>query len=150
MAARKKRTIRVPVFIHASPKKVFKAITKPKLLTRWFMDSATLSARKGGTYSFAWEGGPTHTGKVLEFVRGKRLAITWQWPGQESLGMTKLKLSVEPKEGGTILRFTHTGFQTEGAWDELYDGAIRGWTYFMMNLKSVLENGHDLRSPYDW
>ncbi len=86
----------------------------------------------------------------MQFVRGRQLVLTWQWPGLEKLGVTRLKLSVEPHSGGTILRFTHSGFRRGSAWTDLYEGAIRGWTYFMMNLKSVLENGHDLRSPYDW
>ncbi|MGC2290129.1 MAG: SRPBCC domain-containing protein [Thermoplasmata archaeon] len=150
MTSPETRTIRMPIFVHASQRKVFEAITKPELLTRWFMDRATISPQKGGRYSFTWEGGPTHTGRIVDFVRGKRITLTWQWPGQEKLGVTKLKLTVEPKAGGTVLRFTHSGFLFGGPWDELYEGAIRGWTYFMMNFKSVLENGHDLRSPYDW
>ena len=150
MSATKTRTIEMPIFVHASPKKVFKAISKPKLLTRWFMDRATLTPRTGGRYSFTWEGGPTHTGKVLKFVRGRSMTLTWQWPGLERLGTTKLKLSVKSKAGGAVLTFTHTGFRTRGAWIDLYDGAILGWRYFMMNLKSVMETGHDLRSPYDW
>jgi uncharacterized protein YndB with AHSA1/START domain len=150
MAPRQTRTIRLQVYIHKSPKKVFKAITEPDRLASWFVDQATLSPRKGGRYSYSWTDGPVHTGKVLEFVRGRHITLTWQWPGQEKLGLTRLKLSVQPKEGGTVLKFTHSGFQTGGPWVDLYDGAIRGWTYFMMNLKSVLEHGYDLRSPYDW
>jgi len=68
----------------------------------------------------------------------------------EKLGVTKLTLAVRPKEHATVLTFKHTGFGDRGPWVDVYEGAIRGWTYFMMNLKSVLENGHDLRSPYDW
>lgn len=150
MAATKNRSVRVPIYLHVAPKKAFRWISEPERLTRWFMDTATLAPRKGGRYAFGWEGGPTHTGTVLEFVRGKRLTLTWQWPGREALGVTKLRLSVEPKKNGTIVRFTHSGFRRHGPWGELYEGAIRGWTYFLMNLKSVLENGHDLRSPYDW
>ena len=114
------------------------------------MDRAALTPRKGGSYEFTWEGGPTHRGKILEFVRDRRITFSWQWPGMERLGVTKLSLSIRPKKGGSVLTFTHTGFGTRGPWVDLYDGAIRGWTYFMMNLKSVLETGHDLRSPYDW
>lgn len=150
MTPSKSRTLRLPIFIHASPRRVFNAISESKVLTRWFMDHATLSARRGGNYSFTWEGGPTHTGRITQFVRGKRMVLTWQWPGMEKLGVTRLKLSVEPRNGGTVLLFTHSGFRRGGAWTDLYEGAIRGWTYFMMNLKSVLENGHDLRSPDDW
>lgn len=144
------RSLLVPIFINASPKKVFRWISDPKRLTRWFSDTATLSPRKGGDYTLGWDDGPTHSGKVIEFVPGKRVTLTWQWPGQENLGVTMLKLSVHPKGRGTVLRFTHTGFRRNGPWIDLYEGAIRGWTYFGMNLKSVLENGHDLRSPYDW
>ena len=146
----KTRTIQLPMFIHTLPREVFNAISRPELLTNWFMDRAAIEPRKGGRYSFTWEGGPTHTGTVVEFVRGKRMTLTWQWPGMEKLGVTKLTLAVRPKEHGTVLTFTHTGFGDRGPWVDLYEGAIRGWTYFMMNLKSVLENGHDLRSPYDW
>jgi uncharacterized protein YndB with AHSA1/START domain len=142
--------LRLPIFIHASPKRVFKWISTPERIPRWLSDSASLTGRKGGSYALGWDGGPTHTGRVLEFTRGVGLTLSWQWPGKEKLGMTKLRLSIEPKDDGTVLRFTHSGFQKTGEWPELYEGAIRGWTYFMMNLKSVLERQHDLRSPYDW
>jgi uncharacterized protein YndB with AHSA1/START domain len=150
VAAPKRRTIRQHVFVRASPKKVFKAISQPKLLRRWLLDEAELSPRKGGRYRFVWKGGPTHTGKVLEFVRGKRLTLTWEWPELEAAGVTRLKLSVLPKHGGTVLKFVHSGLPIGERWVELYGGAIQGWTYFGMNLKSVLEHDHDLRSDDDW
>jgi uncharacterized protein YndB with AHSA1/START domain len=150
MTRAKTRTIRLQVFVHGTLKKVFEALSQPQRLTRWIVDGATLSPRKGGRYAYTWKDGPTHTGNVMEFVRGRRIVLTWHWPGQEHLGTTRLKMSVEPREGGTVVKFIHSGFRTKGRWGDLYDGAIRGWTYFMMNLKSVLENGHDLRSPYNW
>ena len=150
MAVPKTRTIRTPIFIHASPRTVFRAITDPKLLITWFSDTATIVPRRGGSYALGWQDGPTHTGRVLELVPGKRITLSWQWPGKEALGVTRLRLSVEPKAGGTILRFTHSGFGRGGDWVDLYEGAIRGWTYFMMNCKSVVEHGNDLRSPWDW
>lgn len=138
------------MFVHASPRKVFEAVSVPEILARWMVDRATLSPRTGGHYTFTWEGGPTHSGRVLRFHRGKRIVLTWQWPGDEKLGVTRLALSVERRGGGTVLKFVHSGFRSDGRWNDLYDGAIRGWTYFMMNLKSVLEHGYDLRSPLDW
>ncbi|MGB6441850.1 MAG: SRPBCC domain-containing protein, partial [Thermoplasmata archaeon] len=111
---------------------------------------ATLAPRRGGTYQFTWEGGPTHTGKVVEYVRGKRIALAWQWPGHESLRPTTLRFDVQGRHGGTQLVLTHSGFLRGGPWGDLYEGAIRGWTYFTMNLKAVLETGRDLRSPCDW
>jgi uncharacterized protein YndB with AHSA1/START domain len=150
MTRAKSRTLRLPIFIHASPKRVFKWVTDAERLPRWLCDKAALSTRRGGRYTLGWDGGPSHSGKVLEFSRGKGLTLGWQWPGKEGLGVTRLRLSVRRKDGGTVLRFTHSGFRRSAEWDELYEGAIRGWTYFMMNLKSVLERAHDLRSPDDW
>jgi len=147
---RASRTVEMPIFVRAPPKTVFRALTSPEILRHWFMDRATLEPRKGGRYAFEWTGGPTHTGTVLEFVRDRRITLGWQWPGQERLGTTRLRISVAPKAGGTVVTFAHSGFGTGGPWQDLYEGAIRGWTYFLMNLKSVVENGHDLRSPYDW
>jgi|HubBroStandDraft_1064217.scaffolds.fasta_scaffold52278_2 uncharacterized protein YndB with AHSA1/START domain len=150
MARPKTRTIRLQTYVRASPKKAFRYISEPKRLSRWMLDEAVLSPRKGGSYSFTWTGGPTHRGKVLEFVRGKRITLTWQWPGMEDQLTTKLKLSVETKEGGTVLKFTHSGFPKQEKWVELYGGAIQGWTYFLMNFKSVVDHGRDLRSNFDW
>ena len=146
MAARKTRTIRLQTYTRAAPKKAFKSISEPERLARWMVDGATLSPRKGGRYSFTWHGGPTHTGRVVEFVRGKRLTLTWQWPGMEDSLVTRLRMSVEPQGKGSVVKFAHSGFPKQERWVDLYAGAIQGWTYFLMNLKSVLDHGEDLRS----
>ncbi|NNN17554.1 MAG: SRPBCC domain-containing protein [Thermoplasmata archaeon] len=150
MTRTKTRTIRLQIFTQTSPKSAFKAISEPELLKRWLLDGASLSLRRGGSYSFTWVGGPTHAGHVLEFVPGKQITLTWQWPGQEDLLVTRLKLEVEPKNAGTVVRLTHSGFPKQERWVDLYGGSIQGWTYFLMNLKSVLDHGQDLRSQYDW
>jgi uncharacterized protein YndB with AHSA1/START domain len=150
MAPTKSRTIRLRAFVHAPPAKVFKAVSDPVLLSSWFVDRATIEPRKGGRYAYSWEDGPTHVGTVLDFVRGRRLAISWQWPGIEDQLTTRLAFSVERKNRGTVLTLTHTGFPKEERWVDLYGGAIQGWTYFLMNLKSFLDHGYDLRSPFDW
>ncbi len=150
MALTKMRTIQLQIFTRVSPKRTFKAISDPKHLKRWLLDGATLSLRRGGRYSFTWDRGPTHTGKVLEFVPEKRIVLTWQWPGQEEVLVTRLKLEIAPKNAGTVVKLTHSGFPKQDRWVDLYGGAIQGWQYFLMNLKSVLDHGQDLRSQYDW
>jgi uncharacterized protein YndB with AHSA1/START domain len=149
MARRRTRTLRNQYFVRASPKKVFRAITEPKRLTRWLCDTAELSPRKGGRFSLGWTDGPTHQGKLLEFVRGRSVTFGWTWPGLDEVPVTRFKLSVEPKGKGTLLRVTHAGIPSGEKWTDLYAGAVWGWTYFAMNLKSVLETGEDLRSRFD-
>jgi uncharacterized protein YndB with AHSA1/START domain len=149
MPRKSTRTLRNQYYVRAPPKKVFKALTSPKRLTRWFSDVAELSPRKGGRYLLGWTNGPQHTGKILRFVRGKAISFAWQWPGVEGIGVTRLTFSVVPKGEGSLVRVVHAGIPREARWWDLYAGAVWGWTYFLMNLKSVVETGHDLRSPFD-
>jgi uncharacterized protein YndB with AHSA1/START domain len=135
-------------FIRAPTRKVFEAITESEWLTRWLCDRAAISPHKGGRYSIGWIDGPTHEGEVLEFVPGRSVTLAWSWEGVK-LGGTQFKLSVEPKDDGALFEVEHSGFPREERWADLYGGAEWGWTYFAMNLKSVLETGYDLRSKYD-
>jgi uncharacterized protein YndB with AHSA1/START domain len=145
---KKSRSVSHQYFIGAPPDAVFRAISNPKWLTRWLCDRAEVSPRKGGRYRLGWDGGPTHTGTIVEFVAGRRIAFGWTWPGVALEG-TVFALSVEAKDGGSLLEVEHRGFPRQERWADLYGGAEWGWTYFALNLKSVLEKGHDLRSKYD-
>lgn len=97
---------------------------------------------------FAWKGGPRHTGTIVEFSPGKSIVFSWEWEGVD-MGVTRFKLSVGPKRGGSLLKIEHSGFLRDEKWVDLFAGSEWGWTYFAMNLKSVLESGKDLRSKYD-
>lgn len=142
------RTVSHQYFIAARTERVFRAISQPAELVRWLADDAELSPTKGGGYRLSWKDGPTHTGTVLEFVRGRRLTLSWEWPGVALKG-TRLKLAVSRRGDGSLFTIEHSGFPRQERWVDLYAGAEWGWTYFALNLKSVLETGHDLRSKFD-
>lgn len=127
---------------------MFRALVDPAWIVRWLSDRAEMDPRKGGAYLLAWKDGPEHRGEVLDCVPGRRLTLTWSWPGLELTG-TRLSMSVAAKGRGTLLKVEHRGFPRTERWVDLYGGSEWGWTYFFLNLKSVLENGHDLRSPLD-
>jgi len=148
VASETNRSVNHQYFIRATPDVVFRAITDPRLLTRWLCDRAEISPKKGGKYLLAWNNGPTHTGTLVDLREGQRVALSWTWPGVELQG-TVLSFSVEAKDGGTVLTVEHAGFPRLEKWTDLYGGAEWGWTYFALNLKSVLEKGHDLRSELD-
>ena len=148
MTGNSKRSVDHQYFIRTEPAAVFRALTEPAWLTRWLCDTAEISPRKGGSYRFGWNGGPTHTGTIVEYAPDQRVAFAWRWPGVELDG-TVLSLTVTPREGGALLNVQHTGFPRQEQWVDLYGGAEWGWTYFAMNLKSVLEHGHDLRAAPD-
>ena len=148
MPENRTRSVDHQYLVRAPVEDVFRAISEPAGLTRWLCDRAEIVRRSGGSYALGWTNGPTHTGKVERFRAGKEVALAWSWPGVELTG-TVFSLSVEPAQGGTELKVLHTGFPREEKWADLYGGAEWGWTYFAMNLKSVLETGRDLRAPLD-
>ncbi len=148
MARRKERKVDHQYFIDRPPAEVFRAISAPDQLIRWLCDTAEIDLRKGGAYRLGWNGGPQHTGTIVALTRGRTLALSWSWPGVELEG-TIFRLSVTREGKGSIFHVEHTGFPADDRWVELYAGAEWGWTYFAMNLKSVLETGRDLRTPFD-
>ncbi|MGI0155223.1 MAG: SRPBCC family protein [Thermoplasmata archaeon] len=135
-------------YIRTSPDRVFAAISKPVWIKRWLADVAEIEPRKGGRYTLGWTDGPRHSGTLLEYVPGRRITLSWAWDGVELRG-TRFRLSVQPKGNGSLLKVEHSGFPRHEKWSDLYGGTEWGWTYFAMNLKSLLETGRGLRSVYD-
>ena len=135
-------------FVRASPRKVFEAISTPAGLASWMVVRADLPAKTGAKYELEFDGGWRHQGTVRRFQAGRSIALTWAWNGVPLKG-TVLTISVRPKKGGALCRFVHQGFPREKKWTDLYGITEWAWTYYGMNLKSVLETGHDLRSRFD-
>jgi hypothetical protein len=44
---------------------------------------------------------------------------------------------------------THRGFKSGKKWIALYGSIQSGWTFYLTNLRSVLERGVDLRRKFD-
>jgi uncharacterized protein YndB with AHSA1/START domain len=144
----KTRDLNHQYLIRAPARRVFEAITEPRQLVRWLCDTATFESRRGGRYSIGWTNGPTHSGTVLRFAPGRGYTLSWEWPGV-SLRTTQFRLTVKPAGRSSLFVIEHLGFPTSPKWFDLYAGAEWGWTYFAMNLKSLLETGRDLRTPRD-
>jgi uncharacterized protein YndB with AHSA1/START domain len=142
-------TIDHTYFVKAPVRKVFRALSDPEGLSSWFLATARIDARVGGAYDFEWQAGYRHSGTVLAFLRGKK--ISWSWPNRAGgkLQVTRVTFSVRSHRGGTLVRFRHEGYPRRDPWIEIYGGTEAAWAYFLTNMKSVLEHGHDLRSSQD-
>ena len=129
-------------YIDAKVSVVFNSLSNSQTLAKWFLKSATLERKKGGKYSFAWLGVDfKQDGNVLNFKENEKLTIEWPSAGEESIVTFTTK-----KEGkGTMLTMVQSGYKD----DERKLMTAIGWTYYLMNLKSVLENGKDLRHEKD-
>ncbi|HKZ22281.1 MAG TPA: SRPBCC domain-containing protein [candidate division Zixibacteria bacterium] len=143
----KKRMMIQRYLYQAKPEKVFRALTDAKELTKWFLKDARVQLKKGGKMKFVWSPKDKHENKILDLVPNKRLRMTWPtmgWGGTPKTD-TYVTFSLTPKGKYTLLQIEHTGFGPGEEWVMYYAGTYSGWTYYLLNLKSWLEHGIDLR-----
>jgi uncharacterized protein YndB with AHSA1/START domain len=128
---------------------VFNALTEPEELVKWFLGSARIRPVERTNYTFTWKGGSEHTGEVLKVVPNRNLVLSWPNKIKGRLYPTQVSFTLVRRGKGTLLKLKHTGFKDGDDWVWLFGAVQSGWTYFLMNLKSVIEQGRDLRSKYD-
>ena len=113
---------RVEVTIRAPRDIVWRALTDPEEIARWFgWDYADLGAEI-----------------QMIFVDG----VTQQPPERLFLGWEQ---TIELESAGpdvTIVRIVKPGPLVDAAWDDLYDEMVRGWHGFLLQLRHYLER-HD-------
>jgi uncharacterized protein YndB with AHSA1/START domain len=140
------------IHIAAPPERVFKALTDPNELKRWFTNpscpvkSWEMDARAGGRYGYATEKGTVVVnnvsefechGEILEYVPPRMLAYTWiaNWHG-DTTRRTVVTWELTPKAGGTHVKVTHSGLAQEPVARKDYSG---GWTGVVEKLKKFVE-----------
>ena len=116
--------------IRAAPERVFRALTDPRDLARWWtgiggIRNAQFDLRPGGKYhyEFRMEGGATCLvhGEVREVDPPRRLVMTWVSPEYPKLE-TLLSFDLEPMAGGTRLTLRHSGLTEPGSLRDHHEG----------------------------
>ena len=126
-------TVACSVEIAADAAAVWRGLTDPAVLDRFFASGARVQLEPGGEFSYGWEaGGPQ---RVLTVEPGKSLEVSWQWGGE---GESQVRWELQESGGRTRLNLIHSGFGERKSQD--YQA---GWTSFLVSLKSLLELGSD-------
>jgi uncharacterized protein YndB with AHSA1/START domain len=144
------QTIEITKDIAASPETVFRALTDPDELSRWWTSSADSDPRTGGAFDYRFQfeeqteqrRDHSYSGTYDEVVENERVAYPWQ----SRLGETKVEVTLRPSGEGTLLRLVHTGWGDGGEWPAAVEMHEQGWGFFLDNLKAYLERGEDRRA----
>ena len=132
---------------------IYEAWAIPSQMERWFVRTAEyagldgvlrghdIEVQPGDGYVWRWHGhldDVSESGVVTEANGLDRFAFTFS---KGSL----VTVSIVEENGETIVSLTQSGIPDE---DErsIFVGDAEGWTFYLANLKSVLEGGIDLRN----
>lgn len=134
------------IHIEAVPEVVYEVITTPEHLQEWWPDEAELDPEPGATGVISFGDRSTPAAKivrlsVVEAVPSQRFSFRWVYDDGEaptSYNSLLVTFDLSPSGGGTLLRFTESGFREKG-WEaavleEQYRDHVRGWDYFLPRL----------------
>ena len=143
MSDSESESVRVTRHIGASAERVFEAWVDAALLRRWLAPCAEADARAGGHFRLEVsepKGKHVVTGESREFVRGRRLVMTWVYEGPMAPdGKMESLVTVEFSEDGPN---TEIGLHHEGLTNPRYFAVISqgAWTKAFDELETLLAN----------
>ena len=134
-------TIERELMIDAPPDVVYQVISTPQHLAQWWPDRADLEAVPGAAGSVSF-GDPDAPAKVVPITvvdadPSRRFAFRWVYEDDDAAALL-VTFELTPSDGGTLLRFTETGFREKGweiaVMEEQYRDHARGWDHFLPRL----------------
>ncbi len=135
------------LYIRATPEGVWDAITNPALIGRYFHGARVETAAEPGgrIRSFSPDGTQAWgDNTILEFDPPRRLIHTWRSLYDPELAAepeSRVSWEVEGLPGGfTSLTVTHDRLDRSPK----TAASVRGWSYILSSLKSLLETGEPL------
>ena len=138
-------TITRELHIQATPDVVYHVITSPEHLREWWPDDVDLEPTAGaqGFVTFGEPGAPDTVVAPITVVEAdppRKFAFRWleDDPGSATSKSLLVTFDLEAVDGGTLLRFSETGFREKG-WEaavleEAYADHARGWDHFLPRL----------------
>ncbi|MBI1938679.1 MAG: SRPBCC domain-containing protein [Ignavibacteriales bacterium] len=144
---------RIP--INAETKEIYKSWAAPHGLEKWFLRKAEFKdtnkkilgpneiIQVGDTYEWYWHGWPDEVverGTILEANGRDFLKFSFGKAGIVSV-------AIKNEEGENIVELTQEEIPTdEESKVNFHMGCSEGWAFYLVNLKSILEGGIDLRN----
>ncbi len=134
-------------YIASTPAKVFEAITRPELASRYWGHENVSDWTPGSTWEHIRandERTVELTGRVVEIEPPSRLVITWanRSEAADPSAHSRVTFAIEPYSGDMVrLTVSHDDLI---AGSGMATGISKGWPVVLSSLKSFLETGRGL------
>jgi uncharacterized protein YndB with AHSA1/START domain len=144
------RSIDLTVEIPADLDTVWRALTDPKQLECWFPLKASGSTGPGGKLTLSW--GPEMEWTTQVKVSEPPTHVQFEDPADPSRpgAVSRIDFHCETRDGRTVVRLVHSGFDASADWDDQFTSTQNGWRYFLMNLRHYLERHADTPRTMVW
>jgi uncharacterized protein YndB with AHSA1/START domain len=118
--------------IAAPPATVFAFLTDPEKILSWMGTEAETQVHPGGLYLLKGINGRVARGAFREVVPVHRLAYSFGWDGDAEVppGSGLIEIDLIDRDGGTLLRMTHSGLPNEAQ----RAGHNTGWAHYLGRL----------------
>ena len=146
------------IFIDADPETVFRAWATPGEIIRWFIAEARYTDAEGrqrypnemvaagDTYWWRWHQEYVEIGKVLSVGPGHTMTFTFGEQANKAPDPIVVTINCYEDDGQTRLELIQSNMpDTPTAHHSWHMGCCNGWSFFMTNLKALLEHNADLR-----
>ena len=143
------------ITIKADSQAIYKAFSTPSGFEKWFLRKAIFTATNGDkrvdneaiqpsdTYEFFWYGHPDTTTEKSHIIEtnGKDY-VKFGFSDD-----TTVAIRIKQEDGENVVELTQENIKpTDNPLNSLYVWCGEGWTFYLANLKSILEGGIDLRN----
>ena len=126
------RKIELSVEIHAPLEAVWRALSTPEEIARWFAPVVTGGTAVGEQLKFFWYEGGEYTNTVAARDEGRHIQLK---------GHLVSDWFIEAKDGGVVVvRLVNSGWGDGADWDDYYDATAGGFRYFLFNLRNYVEH----------
>jgi uncharacterized protein YndB with AHSA1/START domain len=133
--------VRREVQIAAPPATVFAFLTDPEKILSWMGTEVETEAHPDGLYLVKGVGAGANTarGAFREVVPVHRLAYSFGWEGRDEVppGSSLIEIDLVDRDGGTLLRMTHSGLPNEAQ----CAAHARGWAHYLDRLAIAAAGG---------
>jgi len=122
--------------LHHPPKKVWRALTDPELLSEWLLPVVEFELERGAEVTFQAPAQPGWdsfvNGRILEIEADRKLSYTWVVGDMD----TVVTFTLTPTASGTRLSLVQSGFRPEQKRN--WGGARYGWNLMGGRLVDLL------------
>ena len=146
------RAIVVSIEVDAPRDRVWRTMTDPEFVSRWFAPIASGETGEGGHLTVSWGPGADWTTWIHEWDPPRRVLYSSTKAGDENREQTEEEVEqaasmtttyrLEERDGGTLVELVNGGWSTDPSWDAAFHMTANGWRFFLWNIKHIVERHH--------